>query len=245
MGYSVLIRSVSFGFYSWSIDDIQPLLLGHLLNTTLVLQTKRFSFPPIFIDYLFSFVRRRTCTRKYRTFDCFIIQCFSSRRSTKSKMNFVDRLTTFEKMSLTGLRAEVKVIEEDMDDGSYFSMIHELVLVQVYDYVVKLACPLLPRDCQIEIIRMCLWSDYHNQQGLIVKLLPKAKKVHRQATWPGTKGLLALTSTDKELYELRQSFSIGFNFSNLGDIGRKCLLYLVAAFGSKENYLNFIKLYHS
>ena len=50
------------------------------------------------------------------------------------------------------------------------------------------------------------------------------------------------TSFEKEFYELRQSFSIDFDFSYLANVNSDQLLYLIAAFGSEENYEKFITL---
>ena len=68
-----------------------------------------------------------------------------------------------------------------------------------------------------------------NHKGFILKLLPEAKKINRQATNPTLK---VLKIFEKAVYELRESFSIGFNFSYLNKINSDQLLYLVAAFGS-------------
>ena len=121
------------------------------------------------------------------------------------------------------------------------------VLLEAYDSVLPLARPYLPRDCQIEILRMLIRlplplihkqsrnDDHHqNQKGFIVKLLPEAKKVHRR---PGR-----LSQFEKQFYELRESFSIDFNFSYLGNIKSDCLLHFVVAFGTEENYEKFITL---
>ena len=113
--------------------------------------------------------------------------------------------------------------------------------------MVKLSCPLLPRDCQIEIINMLspapLSSSFIQkrskgkvqEKGFIVKLLPEAKKVK---TWPKKYP----KSIEKELYELRQSFGITFNYSNLdlSNIDQDCLFYFISAFGSEEDYEKFI-----
>ena len=75
------------------------------------------------------------------------------------------------------------------------------------------------------------------QKGFILKLLPEAKKINRKAT-----DLRQISSFEKTFYELRQSFSIDFDFSYLNKINSDQLLYLVAAFGSEENYQQFITL---
>ena len=54
--------------------------------------------------------------------------------------------------------------------------------------------------------------------------------------------LARLSSEEKQFYELRESYSIDFNFSYLGNINSDCLLYFVAAFGTEENYEKFITL---
>ena len=71
------------------------------------------------------------------------------------------------------------------------------------------------------------------EKGFIVKLLPEAKKVNMYRT---------LTSIEKELYELRQSFGITFQIANLdwSNIDLDCLFYFICAFGSEEDYEMFI-----
>ena len=121
------------------------------------------------------------------------------------------------------------------------------IFSEAYDRVVKLSCPLLPRDCQIEIINMLsptpLSSSFILKQsrasvqekGFIVKLLPEAKKVNQ----PSTRYHPLI---EKELYELRRSFGITFNYSNLdlSNIDLDCLFYFICAFGSEEDYEKFI-----
>lgn len=71
--------------------------------------------------------------------------------------------------------------------------IHERVNLEAYDTVVDLSCPHLPRDCQLEIIRMLIPTrirlplsfiqnqskTQQNRKGFMLKLLPGARKVHR------------------------------------------------------------------
>ena len=73
----------------------------------------------------------------------------------------------------------------------------------------------------------------------MLKLLPKARKVHRQ---PEYTLWYTLEWFERKWYEFRQSFSIDFNFSNWSHIDRESLLHLVAAFGSEEDYEKFITL---
>ena len=82
-------------------------------------------------------------------------------------------------------------------------------------------------------------NGLQKQKGFILKLLPGAKKINRQATDPSQK---LLSSFEKTFYNLRESFSIDFDFSYLNKIDSDQLLYLIAAFGSEENYQQFITL---
>ena len=95
--------------------------------------------------------------------------------------------------------------------------IRDLVFSEAYDGVVKLSCPLLPRDCQIEIINMLspapLSSSFILKQssaevqvnGFIVKLLPEAKQVNQLSTgYP-------YTSIQQELYHILQLFQFGLS----------------------------------
>ena len=116
--------------------------------------------------------------------------------------------------------------------------------------MVQLSVPRLPRDCQIEITRMLsstplplslLQNMNHNQKGFILKLLPEAKKINQQGTNPEEE-FDSITPIEKELYELRESFCIDFDFSHLTNIDSNQLLYLVSAFGSAQNYETFITL---
>ena len=91
-------------------------------------------------------------------------------------------------------------------------------------------------------------GHHHNQKGLIVKLLPEVKQLNQQATHPENL-INKIRPGEKEIYELRESFSIDFNFSQLanwrtvsGNFDSDQLLYLVAAFGSVQNYETFITL---
>ena len=83
-------------------------------------------------------------------------------------------------------------------------------------------------------------GHHHDQKGLIVKLFTEAKKIIRRATNPHL--LSSITPIEKEFYELRESFSIDFDFSHLANIDSNQLLYLVSAFGSVQNYETFITL---
>ena len=121
------------------------------------------------------------------------------------------------------------------------------VFSEAYDCVVKLACPLLPRDCQIEIIKMIVPTTLslsviqeqsraqEHRKGVTVTLLPEAKKVNQP---------YSISHTEKELYDLRRCFNINFHFSDLhlSDIDPKSLFYFICAFGTEENYEKFICL---
>ena len=130
-------------------------------------------------------------------------------------------------------------------------VIQDELFAEAYDHVVQLSCPRLPRDCQIEITRMLSPAPlplsllrnghHHNQKGFIVRLLPEAKKINRQATDPYDM-IDDISSTEELFYELRESFSIDFDFSHLSNIDSNQLLYLVSAFGSVQNYETFITL---
>ena len=64
-------------------------------------------------------------------------------------------------------------------------------------------------------------GHHHNQKGFILKLLPEAKKINRQATNAGPdmdEEFYSITPTEELFYELRESFSIDFNFSHLDNI---------------------------
>lgn len=65
-----------------------------------------------------------------------------------------------------------------------------------------------------------------------MKFLPEAKKINQQGTEP----------VEELFYELRESFSINFDFSYLANIDSIHLLYLVSAFGFIQNYETFIML---
>ena len=56
----------------------------------------------------------------------------------------------------------------------------------------------------------------------MLKLLPKARKVHRQ---PEYTLWYTLEWFERKWYEFRQSFSIDFNFSNWSHIDRESLLH--------------------
>ena len=100
----------------------------------------------------------------------------------------------------------------------FSKMIQEQVFVEALDCVVKLSCLHLPRDCQIEIMKMMSPTplppallrnkSYHNQKGFVLKLLPESKKLHQQPADPSQK---VLSSFEKAFYELRESFSIGLH----------------------------------
>lgn len=118
---------------------------------------------------------------------------------------------------------------------------------KAYDHVVQLACPSwFIRDCQIKILRMLsptpiplslFKKQSTTQDEFILKFLPEAKKVHRQhINLYATK----LTSFEQEVYELRESFCMDFNFSNLTNINSDLLLYFISAFGSEKKYETFI-----
>ena len=144
----------------------------------------------------------------------------------------------------------MNIIQNIIDHKSKISqstIFRDQVFSEAYDSVVKLSCPFLPRDCQIEIINMLcpipLSSSFILKQskarvqekGFIVKLLPEAKKVNQ----PSTRYHPLI---EKELYELRRSFGITFNYSNLdlSNIDLDCLFYFICAFGSEEEYEKFI-----
>ena len=124
-------------------------------------------------------------------------------------------------MALSGVQIEI----------GNLGNIQDHIFAEAYDHVVQLSCPYLPRDCQVEIMRMLspiplplslLRNDHHNQKGFLVKFLPEAKKINQQATEP----------VEELFYELRGSFSIDFDFSHLVNIDSIHLLYLNSAFGS-------------
>lgn len=133
------------------------------------------------------------------------------------------------------------------------NVLQEQIFAEAYDCVVKLSCSHLPRDCQIQIIQMLMSTpqsllqklstrqNHQHRKGFIVKLLPEAKKVHRQSTVPFER-CFSLRTTEVELYNLRQSFRIEFNFTNLANINNQSLLYLISAFGSEQDYEKFITL---
>lgn len=119
---------------------------------------------------------------------------------------------------------------------------------KTYDCVVKLACPYLSRDCQLEIISMLIpnplppslfrkRSDPDKHQGISVKLLPIARTVRQT---PGT--YRPFTVIENELFELR-AFDITFYLSDLYlNANQDCLFYFICACGSEENYDKFIDL---
>lgn len=143
-------------------------------------------------------------------------------------------------------RDATEIIESDLSNSKFFSNI----LSEAYDCVVKLSCPLLPRDCQLEIIKMLsstplppslLQNQYQaGDEGLVVKLLPQAKKMNEPSAELNT-------SIENEHYELRRSFDITFQLSNVDPdidgmdqpMGPQCLFYFICAFGSAENYETF------
>ena len=112
-------------------------------------------------------------------------------------------------------------------ENEYLDNIQDQVFAEAYDHVVQLSCPRLPRDCQIEITRMLSPTPLplsllrnghiHNQKGFIVKLLPEAKKLNQQGTDP-EEMVDNISSIEKLCYELRESFSIDFDFSHLANI---------------------------
>ena len=136
------------------------------------------------------------------------------------------------------IKHDINTIERKIRKST---IIRDQVFSEAYDRVVKLSCTLLPRDCQIEIINMLsptpLSSPFIQKQskariqekGFIVKLLPEAKEVK---TWPKKYHPLI----EKELYELRRSFYITFNYSNLdwSNIDLDCLFYLSVLWDLKK-----------
>ena len=124
------------------------------------------------------------------------------------------------------IEGEIRKIEEKI---SACTVIQDSIFLEATiigsDSMVKWHCPLLPRDCQLEIIKMLIPSplppslfpkrsratsrDRASPKGFRVKVLPKARKVSqppvRMFRWP---------SEDK-LYKLRQSFDLTFDIPHM------------------------------
>ena len=167
-------------------------------------------------------------------------QTFVKIEIIQRKENSFHSTTRLAEMSLIKEISYIGGIEEKIEQST---SIRDQVFSEAYDCVVKLSCPLLPRDCQIEIINLLspipLSQSFILKQsrarvqekGFIVKLLPEAKILNYRP-YSGE------VSIEKELHELRRSFSMTFQITNLEDlnIDQDCLFYFIRAFGSKEDY---------
>lgn len=142
---------------------------------------------------------------------------------------------------------QIKKIEDKLAKSQDLD---EKLFVEAYNSVIKLAYPLLPTVCRIEILTWLSPLGTSREFTDVPECLPKStlayllqderySKIFTPTLLPEAriwKQVAENVHFQCQYNELRRSFRVTFQFSNANHISRECLFYIVCVVGSVEDY---------